>query len=108
MKELCDQMIFVTLEAEPHVEPEVVSSEPEPEPEAESIDEASEPVEIPEVSAAQVEANQCTTVLMTLRFTFQIIEEDPEVLEEEETVEEVWSSRLLASFMLSFTGCTAN
>lgn len=35
----------------------MVSSEPEPEPEAESIDEASEPVEIPEVGAAQVEAN---------------------------------------------------
>lgn len=34
-------------------------------------------------------ANQCTTVLMTWRFAFQIIEEDPEVLEEEETVEEV-------------------
>lgn len=57
MKELCHQTLFVTLEAEPHVEPEVVSSEPEPEPEAESIDEASEPVEIPEVGAAQVEAN---------------------------------------------------
>lgn len=56
MKELSDQTIFVTLEAEPH-EPEVVSSEPEPEPEVESIDEASEPVEIPEVGAAQVEAN---------------------------------------------------
>lgn len=57
MKKLCDQTIFVTLEAEPHVEPEVVSSEPEPEPEAESINEASEPVEVPEVGAAQVEAN---------------------------------------------------
>lgn len=36
-------------------------------------------------------ANQCTTVLMIRRFAFQIIEEDPEVLEEEEeeTVEEV-------------------
>lgn len=34
-------------------------------------------------------ANQCTTVLMTRSFAFQIIEEDPEVLEEEEIVEEV-------------------
>lgn len=37
----------------------MVSSEPEPEPEpqAESTDEAPEPVEIPEVGAAQVETN---------------------------------------------------